>query len=39
MRLRDHIVARYRSGEGYKISAALKVPKSTVAYIGAQWPT
>jgi len=30
--LRDRIVARHRSGQGYKIiSAALKVPKSTVA--------
>ncbi len=29
--LRDRIVARHRSGQGYKkISAALKVPKSTV---------
>ncbi len=32
--LRDRIVARHRSGQGYKkISAALKVPKSTVASI------
>ncbi|KAG2466509.1 TCB1 transposase, partial [Polypterus senegalus] len=32
--LRDRIVSRYKSGEGYrKISAALKVPMSTVASI------
>ncbi len=32
--LRDRIVARHRSGQGYKkMSAALKVPKSTVASI------
>ncbi|KAI5099333.1 proline-rich protein 12 isoform X1 [Silurus meridionalis] len=32
--LRDRIVARHRSGQGYKnITAALKVPKSTVASI------
>uniref|UniRef100_A0AAQ4R839 Transposase Tc1-like domain-containing protein n=1 Tax=Gasterosteus aculeatus aculeatus TaxID=481459 RepID=A0AAQ4R839_GASAC len=32
--LRDRIVSRHRSGEGYrKISAALKVPMSTVASI------
>ena len=32
--LRDRIVAKHRSGQGYKItSAALKVPKSTVASI------
>ncbi len=32
--LRDRIVARHRSGQGYKKnSAALKVPKSTVASI------
>ena len=32
--LRDRIVRRYRSGEGYKtISRALKVPKSTVSSI------
>jgi hypothetical protein len=32
--LRDRIVSRHRSGEGYKnISAALKVPKNTVASI------
>jgi hypothetical protein len=30
--LRDNIVLRHRSGEGYQnISAALKVPKNTVA--------
>ena len=30
--LPDKIVSRYRSGEGYQnISAALKVPKNTVA--------
>jgi transposase len=32
--LRDRIVSRHRSGEGYqKMSAALKVPKNTVASI------
>ena len=32
--LRDRIVSRHRSGEGYQnISAALKVPKNTVASI------
>jgi hypothetical protein len=32
--LREWIVSRYRSGEGHQnISAALKVPKNTVAYI------
>lgn len=36
--LRDRIIARHRSGEGYKkISAALKVPKSTVASIILKW--
>ncbi|KAG2457260.1 TCB1 transposase, partial [Polypterus senegalus] len=36
--LRDRIVARHRSGQGYKtISAALKVPKSTVASIILKW--
>ena len=36
--LRDRIVSRHRSGEGYKkISAALKVPKSTVASIILKW--
>uniref|UniRef100_A0A3Q3SGG7 Tc1-like transposase DDE domain-containing protein n=1 Tax=Mastacembelus armatus TaxID=205130 RepID=A0A3Q3SGG7_9TELE len=36
--LRDRIVARQRSGQGYKrISAALKVPKSTVASIILKW--
>ncbi len=38
--LRDRIVARHRSGQGYKnISAALKVPKSTVAFIILKWKT
>ncbi len=38
--LRDRIVARHRSGQGYKkISAALKVPKSTVASIILNWKT
>ncbi|CAM4732966.1 unnamed protein product [Leuciscus chuanchicus] len=38
--LRDRIVARHRSGHGYKnISAALKVPKSTVASIILKWKT
>ncbi len=38
--LRDRIVARHRSGQGYKnISAALKVPKSTVASIILKWKT
>ena len=32
--LRDRIVSRHRSGEGYQnIYAALKVPKNTVASI------
>ncbi|KAG2457243.1 TC1A transposase, partial [Polypterus senegalus] len=36
--LRDRIVSRHKSGEGYrKISAALKVPKSTVASITRKW--
>jgi hypothetical protein len=36
--LRDRIVSRHRSGEGYQIiSAALKVPKNTVASIILQW--
>ncbi|KAI4897657.1 hypothetical protein NFI96_006202 [Prochilodus magdalenae] len=36
--LRDRIVARHRSGHGYKrISAAFKVPKSTVASIILKW--
>ena len=36
--LGDRIVARHRSGQGYKIiSAALKVPKSTVASIILKW--
>jgi len=38
--LRDRIVARHRSGHGYKnISAALKVPKSTVASKILKWKT
>ncbi len=38
--LRDRIVARHRSGQSYKtISAALKVPKSTVASIILKWKT
>ncbi len=38
--LRDRIVARHRSCQGYKkISAALKVPKSTVASIILKWKT
>ncbi len=37
--LRDRIVARHRSGQGYKnISAALKVPKSTASII-LKWKT
>ncbi|KAG2461527.1 TCB1 transposase, partial [Polypterus senegalus] len=36
--LRDRIVSRHKSGEGYrKISAALKVPMSTVASIIRKW--
>ena len=36
--LRDRIVSRDRSGEGYqKISAALKVPRNTVASIILKW--
>ncbi len=38
--LRDRIVARHRYGQGYKnISAALNVPKSTVASIILKWKT
>ncbi len=38
--LRDRIVARHKSGQGYKkISAALKVPKGTVASIILKWKT
>ena len=34
VQLQDRIVSRHRSGEGYqKMSAALKVPKNTVASI------
>ena len=36
--LRDRIVLKHRSGEGYqKMSAALKVPKNTVASIILKW--
>jgi hypothetical protein len=36
--LQDRIVLRHRSGEGYqKMSAALKVPKNTVASIILYW--
>ena len=36
--LGDRIVSRHRSGEGYQIiSAALKVPKHTVAFIILKW--
>jgi hypothetical protein len=36
--LRDRIMLRHRSGEGYqKMSAALKVPKNTVAPIILKW--
>ena len=36
--LRDRIVSRQRSGKGYQIiSAALKVPKNTVASIILKW--
>ena len=36
--LRDRIVSRHRSGEGYpNISAAVKVPKNTVASIILKW--
>jgi hypothetical protein len=36
--LRDRIVSRHRSWEGYQnISAALKVPKNTVASIILKW--
>ena len=36
--LQDRIVSSYRSGEGYqKMSAALKVPKNTVASIILKW--
>ena len=38
MALRDSVVSRHRSGEGYQnISAALKVPTNTVASIILQW--
>ena len=34
VKLRDRIVSRHRSGEGYQnISAAYKVPKNTVAIL------
>ena len=36
--LQDRIVSRHRFGEGYqKMSAALKVPKNTVASIILKW--
>jgi transposase len=36
--LRDRIVLRHRSGDGYQIiSATLKVPKNTVASIILKW--
>uniref|UniRef100_A0AAZ3PYF7 Paired domain-containing protein n=1 Tax=Oncorhynchus tshawytscha TaxID=74940 RepID=A0AAZ3PYF7_ONCTS len=36
--LQDRIVSRHRSGEGYQnISAALKIPKNTVASILFKW--
>lgn len=36
--LRDRVVLRHKSGEGYrKISAALRVPMSTVASIIRKW--
>jgi hypothetical protein len=36
--IRDRIVPRHRSGEGYqKMSAALKVPKNMVASIILKW--
>ena len=38
--LRDRILLRHRSGEGYhNISAALKVPKNIVASIILKWKT
>ena len=38
MRLQDRIVLRHRSGEVYQnMSAALKVPKNTVASITLKW--
>ena len=38
MELRDRIVSRHRYGEGYQTnSAALKVPKNTVASIILKW--
>jgi hypothetical protein len=36
--LRDRIVLRHRSGEGYQnISTALKIPKNTLAPIILKW--
>ncbi|CAJ0953602.1 unnamed protein product [Ranitomeya imitator] len=35
--LRDRIVARHRSGQSYRISAVLEVPKSTVSSIILKW--
>ena len=38
LELRDRIVSRHRSGEGYQnISAALTVPKNTVASLVLHW--
>jgi hypothetical protein len=38
VKLRDRIVSRHRSGEGYqKMSAALKVPQNTVASVILKW--
>ena len=38
--LRDRIVLRHRSGQGYQnIYAAMKVPKITVAFIILKWKT
>uniref|UniRef100_A0A2D4G565 Uncharacterized protein n=3 Tax=Micrurus TaxID=8634 RepID=A0A2D4G565_MICCO len=38
--IRDSIITRHRSGEGYnKISAVQKVPKSTMASITLKWKT
>ena len=38
LELRDKIVSRHRSGEGYQeMSAALKVPNNTVASIILKW--
>ena len=38
--IRDRILSMHRYGEGYQnISAALKVPKNTVAFIILKWRT